>query len=477
MAGTPEGSLLIRDADLPGAGRVAVRVRDGRIAECGASLAGQGEPLLDARGGALLPGLHDHHIHLHALAAALESLRCGPPQLSDRLGLARALSGAARREGWLRGVGYHESVAGPLDRDVLDALAGPGAVRIQHRSGALWMLNSAAVDALGLDAGVDAPGVERDPAGRATGRLLRADRFLREQLPHARPPGLARVGALLTGYGVTGATDATVGNGAAELDSLTSQVTCGAVAQDLMVMGALDLPEPAHPAIARGALKIVLLDHDLPSPEALEDEIRAAHERERGVAIHCVTRAELVLALSALAAAGARPGDRIEHASVAPPELAEQLAALGASVVTQPGFIFERGDSYQRDVDARDQPWLYRGRGFLAAGVPLGGGTDAPFGDPDPWRAMQAAVDRKSAAGAVLGAQEGVDPEAALALFTTPARAPGGTPRRIEPGEPADLCLLHAPWSRARDQLSSDLVAATIRAGRVLRLDPDLDSD
>ena len=474
MAGTGQeagGSLLIRDADLPGVGPGSLRLRAGRIAECGRSLAGEGEPVLEARGGALLPGLHDHHIHLHALAAALDSVRCGPPQVRDRAGLARALSDAPRRQGWLRGVGYHESVAGPLDRAALDALAGPGPVRVQHRSGALWMLNYAAVDALGLERGADAPGVERDATGRATGRLLRADRFLRERLPRGSPPELARVGRLLTRFGVTGVTDASLGNGAAELDAFEAQVGCGALPQALTVMGAADLPEPAQPGVARGAVKIVLLDHDLPAPEALEAKIRGAHEHERAVAIHCVTRAELVLAASALAAAGARAGDRIEHASVAPPELVAQLAALGTCIVTQPGFIRERGDSYRTDVEQRDQPWLYRGRGFLEANLPLGGGTDAPFGEADPWLAMQAAVDRRSASGAVLGADEGLDPERALALFTTPADAPGGEPRRLAPGEPADLCLLRVPWSRARDALSSDLVAATIRAGRLLSSD------
>ena len=54
-------------------------------------------------------------------------------------------------EGWIRGVGYFESVAGELDRARLDRLAPARPLRIQHRSGALWMLNSAAVDRLGLD--------------------------------------------------------------------------------------------------------------------------------------------------------------------------------------------------------------------------------------------------------------------------------------------------------------------------------------
>ncbi|WP_229758442.1 hypothetical protein [Peterkaempfera bronchialis] len=52
---------------------------------------------------------------------------------------------------WVRGVGYHESVAGPLDRDRLDALVAHRPVRVQHRSGALWILNSAGAALLGLD--------------------------------------------------------------------------------------------------------------------------------------------------------------------------------------------------------------------------------------------------------------------------------------------------------------------------------------
>jgi hypothetical protein len=55
---------------------------------------------------------------------------------------------------WVRGVGYHESVAGVLDH-----------ARIDHRSGARWMLSSEAVRRLGPDEGVDAPGVDETRAG------------------------------------------------------------------------------------------------------------------------------------------------------------------------------------------------------------------------------------------------------------------------------------------------------------------------
>jgi len=81
---------------------------------------------------------------------------------------------------------------------------------------------------------------------------------------------------------------------------------------------------------------------------------------------------------------------------------------------------------------------------------------------------MQAAVDRRTAGGHVLGPQESITPEQALALFTSPPYAPGAAPRTIAVGAPADLCLLSAPWSKVRDELSSSLVRATLRDGRIV---------
>src|SRR5215470_4478406 len=174
--------LLIRDAEVAGV-RCDVRLAAGRVAALGAGLApASGERVLEARGGALLPGLHDHHLHLLAWAAALGSVRCGPPEVRDEPALAAALRAAARAGGFVRGVGYHECVAGELERGRLDAWLADVPLRIQHRSGALWMLNSAACRRLGLDGRAMPEGVERDARGRATGRLFRLDAWLRERL-------------------------------------------------------------------------------------------------------------------------------------------------------------------------------------------------------------------------------------------------------------------------------------------------------
>jgi predicted amidohydrolase YtcJ len=451
--------VLIRGAEIDGRAALDVRIADGRIAEIGAALARpRGEPAIEAHGGALLPGLHDHHLHLHALAAAQSSIACGPPAVANEAQLAAALHGAvARGSGWLRGVAYHESVAGPLDRARLDAWVADRPLRVQHRTGALWMLNSAGVRQLRLEPGPEAQ----------TGHLFRSDAWLRERIG-GDFPDLAAVGAQLASFGVTGVTDASAGNDADALGHLCAAAGRGALPQQLLVMGTPDLPEPACARVARGAVKAMLDDPSLTDFEDFCARIRSAHAAGRAFAVHCATRAQGVFAAAAFRDAGTRRGDRIEHASVAPPELVELVAGLGLTVVTQPIFVAERGDEYRRDVERDDLPWLYRARGWLAAGVPLAAGSDAPYGSPDPWQGIAAAVERASASGVALGADEALSPEQALALYLAPLCEPGGPARRVVVGAPADLCLLDRPWRDARERLASAHVRATWCAGRMV---------
>lgn len=470
--------LMIANVSLPGrAGRFDVKCAAGLVraiephqpAHCEAAAESQpGGAVVDAGGGALLPGLHDHHIHLCALAAARASVRCGPEEVGDDEGLAAALA-AVQGDGWIRGVAYHESVAGDLDRAALDALSPRRPVRLQHRSGKLWMLNSAAVECLDLDRYRHLPGVELDAGGRPTGRLFRLDAWLGEHLRacrHGVAPDLGLVSALLARRGITGVTDASPDNGPAAV-ALFEAAATGSWRQRLRIMGGDELPVPGHPRLERGERKIILDEDNLPGCDELAGIVRRAHLQGRAVAVHCVTPAELVLALAVLREAGPRPGDRIEHASLVSRDVLPLLRETGVRVVTQPGFVRERGAQYLEAVESALHGDLYRCASLLAGGIPVAGSTDAPFGDPDPWAAMRAAV-RRRCAGVTLGGGERVQPEQALALFTCAADEPGGPARRIEIGGAADLCVLDRPWAEARLRLRRDDVLATIVAGDVL---------
>lgn len=463
--------MLIRAAEI-GIARpriVDLRIVQGHIAEIARRLEAQaGEAVIDAQGGALLPSLHDHHLHLYAYAAAQDSLVCGPPQLHSTDELQRALQAHhAQLEGdaWLRGVGYHESVAGDIDRDWLDRHGPPRPLRIQHRSGRLWILNSLALQAIGAGESGATP-LQRDAAGRHTGRLYDADDWLRSRRP-SRRPSLHAVSRQLAAYGITGVTDTTPDNGADMFEVFASAIGRGELLQDVLMMGDASLDgcvDRAGP-VRCGAHKFHLHDADLPDFDALCAAIRRSHAVGRGAAFHCVSRTDLTFALAALAEAGVAPGDRIEHAGITPPELLAWMAGLGVAVVSQPGFIAERGDAYVSDVDADDQPWLYRLRAFRDAGITLAGSSDAPFGDANPWKAMQAAVSRRTASGVVIGADESLTPEQALALFLMPADVRQRLPRQIQTGAEADLCLLDRPWKRARLDLQQLRPRMTFRRG------------
>lgn len=199
-------SLLFRNVEVDGR-RGNVHIAEGRILAVAQKLAVPDKAeVIDGRGGALIPGLWDHHIHLVALAAARRSLAAGPPEVVNADQPAEALRRrATERSGqWIRAIGYHESVAGHLDRHRLDQLVPDTPVRVQHRSGAMWVLNSAALNQMRLDGGTPL-GLERDTAGQPTGRIFGEDGWLRGRLGTTDdPPDLKRVGRELASYGVVG---------------------------------------------------------------------------------------------------------------------------------------------------------------------------------------------------------------------------------------------------------------------------------
>ena len=340
-------------------------------------------------------------------------------------------------DGWIRAVGYHDAVAGPLDRDVLDDVCPAVPVRVQHRSGVLWTLNSVGLARVGL-------------ADHPDGRLRSADPYWSDALQR-REIGLAEVSRRLASYGVTGVTDATPDLGISDVVKFAEAHQHG------------ELLQRVH-CLAPG--KRILHDDDL-DLDGLTAWIAARHADGASVAVHCVTAAQLVVTIAALRTAGARPGDRIEHAAVVPDDCLADLAGLGVTVVTQPNFVAERGDQYLTDVPEHEHAELWRVASLRSAGSPVVLSTDLPFGDADPWAAMRAAVRRTTPSGAVLGAAERISALTAVTMFLGAAAAPTES-RTVSPGQPADLCVLAGSPRPVLAELDEGMVAATVIDGDVV---------
>jgi len=90
--------MLIRNVDHRGS-LVDVQISNGIIQDIGSGLVDNGQAEFEGGGGALLPGLHDHHIHINATAAAMASVKCGPQDVTSAQALIETLHNA-RHYSW-----------------------------------------------------------------------------------------------------------------------------------------------------------------------------------------------------------------------------------------------------------------------------------------------------------------------------------------------------------------------------------------
>jgi predicted amidohydrolase YtcJ len=189
-----------------------------------------------------------------------------------------------------------------------------------------------------------------------------------------------------------------------------------------------------------------------PPQDAVNHQVWQAHRQGFPVAIHALEPPALVSALHALRMAQERwprrhIRHRIEHGALCPEAFLDELAHLGVTVVTQPGFLWHHGPRYLAEIDPTQRSWLYRVKSFLDRGIAVAGSSDAPVIPPRPLEGVAAAVTRRSSDGHVIGPAERVSVETALWLFTQGAAWACGVESEVGSitcGKRADLVLLEA---------------------------------
>ncbi|HLK56895.1 MAG TPA: amidohydrolase family protein, partial [Chthonomonadaceae bacterium] len=220
------GNIRTMDTENPRAQAVAVG-RDGRVLAVGAEsevvhLAESGTRVIDLRGRTLIPGFFDCHLHILWLGINLGHVNLASPPVKDKEDIIRLLRERRAVQPELtciQGNRYDQNKlpgGQHLTRQDLDRVAMDIPVRIVHTSGHAAVVNSRALELLGITKETPDPiggGIDHDYYGEPSGLLLETaswnnlDRILPEVSPDAAVEALGRANRYLLERGITSATD------------------------------------------------------------------------------------------------------------------------------------------------------------------------------------------------------------------------------------------------------------------------------
>lgn len=408
--------------------------------------------VVDLRGGLLLPGLID--AHMHPMVGGLEQLRCELNELSTREQYLDAIAGHAGSDedhGWFRAGGWAAkafAAGGPAATDLDRVLGDRPAFIVSSDHHNAWV-NSAALRIAGVNASTADPPdgwVARDEHGVPTGALREAAMSL--VFEHVRTTragclaGLLRAQEYLHSAGITGWHDALIG-GYAGLDDPT-QAYLDALGQGRLTARVRASqwwdrhrgPEQVDELVARreelrengldaGSVKLMVDGiaetftatvtkpyanlHGCPCGDTglafldrdeLAEAATALIAADFQLHFHAIGDRAVHDALDALETAGTTGGRRhqIAHLQLVRPEDRARFSALGAVANLEGMWVDAASGSValiRPHLDEERFGWHYPFAEIARHGAVLAGGSDWPVNPPEPMGAIHALVNRR----------------------------------------------------------------------------------
>jgi predicted amidohydrolase YtcJ len=500
--GGPVITLNAQNAVVSGLGTDGNRIAIVGDEESVRAWGGEDARVVELAGRALLPGFIDAHGHfpgtgIYALVVDLNSPPIGDIEtIDDLLDRMRTRAAETADGEWVVGFSYDDTLLAENrhpTRDDLDKVSMQHPVAVVHVSGHLAVVNSKALDALGLDG--DTPDPVGGHLGRdaTTGRLtgLLEETAMLEVMAGALAPGpLEALAVLQKGArdyveaGVTtaqsGATTAAMIEGfdwASRLGLLPLRIVVWPRKEtaDRLLDGDWHFESHDEQWVRLGAVKMVA-DGSIQGftgylrepyykpppgkdpgyrgyPRILRDELieRAGRYHDAGlqIAIHGNGDASIDDILDAFEAAGVKGEDArpiVIHAQMTTEDQLDRMQELGVI----PSFFvlhtFYWGDRHH-DIfmgpqrAARMSPT----RGALDRGLHFTIHADAPIVPMEPLRLVWSAVNRRTRSGRVLGPDQRIDVMDALRAVTLDAayqHFEEGLKGSLEVGKLADLVIL-----------------------------------
>lgn len=368
----------------------------------------------------VVPGLADAHMHLLSTALSFGRLDLRRVESIEELKeKVKAAASSAGRGEWIVGRGWDQDKMRERrypTRFDLDEAAPENPVVLVRVCGHAAILNTLAMRELGLlDAGEKTGKFIHVEDGKPTGLVFEdLVGYALSKVPPPPPQRLRewvkRVLSEYLSYGVVSLHSMSASEN--ELEIVDSLARSGELIQEYAAY--IDYSEYAsgahrrYPHLVRGvklfadgsfgartaALREPYSDAGgsgslLLSAEAIADAAARAAAEGLEVAVHAIGDRALEEVLNAKRKAG---NIRVEHASLTPPDLLEEVASLRPVVSVQPHFLLS--DTWIVDRLGDRTSWVYAFRSLLSAGAKLMGSSDSPVEPLNPWLGVYAAVER-----------------------------------------------------------------------------------
>tara|TARA_Y100000996_G_scaffold237200_2_gene186367 strand:- start:2071 stop:3576 length:1506 start_codon:yes stop_codon:yes gene_type:complete len=432
---------------------------------------------INSEGLIAIPGFVDSHIHFLGLSARLVGHQLSfeeHQRLPDFLNELKRINQTDKTSECLRIYGldlFHPSANILFSKDIVDLCIPNRPAVIRFTSGHGVLLNSYAMDLLGITESTDeiegSTFARSTETGNLTGVFYEIETLLKKSMPVIPKEtifeGIKRANHQLLSNGFTSFMDATAENDLSRLNFLADSIEQGYIDLNVSFMLGYEYLQEFTEAnikygmnfrgISIGPVKLLTsFSGGSMYPEDLEDRILKCHKLGFPVAIHAVEE-KIVHIASQILSNNHMKGDRIEHATELNDESLSILENNKIYLSVNPNFVYEYGDRYMRMLSSDEINKVYRFRSMIEKNLIVGFGSDAPVSMPSALRFIKSATKRITKNYKVMSLSEKITINEAINMATYNNRLINNTDLhsgKISVGYIADMVLVK------RDDLFSD---------------------
>jgi len=468
----------IRTMDAKGTIAQAVGIRHGRIDVIGTTqqvleIKTRKDEVIDLKGKTVFPGFIDAHNHMIYYGTELLGINCRAESIRTIDDIVTEIAGnvASSPPGhWLRGYGYDDALLEegrhPRCQD-LDPVSPKNPVVLYRTCGHMLVANSKALEICGVTKHTaNPPGgeIERDPdTGEPIGLMKEtAQELIKNSMDPFRIEELVEAvevaGNQYLSEGITSVQEAGVGYFQATMDEMKAyqfarrdgrlrlrvclyllkdvlpQLSSIGILQgfgdDMLRIGGIKFFADGVPSAHTGAVYepyenapdetgILYLEKD-----ELIGIVEEIHRNGLQSSIHAIGDRAIDVVLDAYERVLTMlPREdhrhRIEHFTMASLQQIERAKSLGVVPVVASTEVPFYGDAFIKNLGPQRAEWCYPLRSMLDNELPVALSTDRPF-DPvgNPLYSVQAAVERKTRSGRVIGKEQCIQVEEAFRMHT-----------------------------------------------------------